>query len=132
MYQERLQPHDIEAEEAVIGSLLIDPDPLLKALPLLKPEDFYRDRNSFSYQACLRLFQRDEAINQVTVTHDLNLQERLDIVGGAAYLSHLVSSVPTSLHIEHYARIGSRTATMRRLINAASQISVLGYDGTAD
>ena len=132
MYQERLQPHDIEAEEAVIGSLLIDPDALLKALPLLKPEDFYRERNSFCYQACLRLFQRDEAINQVTVTHDLNLQERLDIVGGAAYLSHLVSSVPTSLHIEHYARIVSRTATMRRLINAASQISVLGYDGTAD
>ena len=132
MYQERLQPHDIEAEEAVIGSLLIDPDALLKALPILKPEDFYRERNSFCYQACLRLFQRDEAINQVTVTHDLNLQERLDIIGGAAYLSHLVSSVPTSLHIEHYARIVSRTATMRRLINAASQISVLGYDGTAD
>ncbi len=132
MYQERLQPHDIEAEEAVIGSLLIDPDALLKALPILKPDDFYRERNSFCYQACLRLFQRDEAINQVTVTHDLNLQERLDLVGGAAYLSHLVSSVPTSLHVEHYARIVSRTATMRRLINAASQISVLGYDGTAD
>ena len=132
MYQERLQPHDIEAEEAVIGSLLIDPDALLKALPILKPEDFYRERNSFCYQACLRLFRRDEAINQVTVTHDLNLQERLDIIGGAAYLSHLVSSVPTSLHIEHYARIVSRTATMRRLISAASQISVLGYDGTAD
>lgn len=132
MYQERLQPHDIEAEEAVIGSLLIDSNALLKALPILKPEDFYRERNSFCYQACLRLFQRDEAINQVTVTHDLNLQERLDAIGGAAYLSHLVSSVPTSLHIEHYARIVSRTATMRRLINAASQISVLGYDGTAD
>jgi replicative DNA helicase len=132
VYQERLQPHDIEAEEAVIGSLLIDPDALLKALPILKPEDFYRERNSFCYQACLRLFHRDEAINQVTVTHDLNLQERLDIIGGAAYLSHLVSSVPTSLHIEHYARIVSRTATMRRLISAASQISVLGYDGTAD
>jgi replicative DNA helicase len=132
LYQERLQPHDIEAEEAVIGSLLIDSNALLKALPILKPEDFYRERNSFCYQACLRLFQRDEAINQVTVTHDLNLQERLDAIGGAAYLSHLVSSVPTSLHIEHYARIVSRTATMRRLINAASQISVLGYDGTAD
>ena len=132
MYQERLQPHDIEAEEAVIGSLLIDPDALLKALPILKPEDFYRERNSFCYQACLRLFQRGEAINQVTVTHDLNLQERLDVIGGAAYLSHIVSSVPTSLHIEHYARIVSRTATMRRLISAASQISVLGYDGTAD
>ena len=132
MYEERLRPHDIEAEEAVVGSCLIDGEALLKVIHFLKAKDFYRERNAFCYEACLALFQRREAINQVTVTHELNLQSRLESVGGAAYLSHLVSIVPTSLHVEHYGRIVARTATMRRLIDAASEIATIGYDGTAD
>ena len=132
MYQERLQPHDVEAEEAVIGSLLIDSEAILKVVHLIKPEDFYRERNAFCYEACIALFQRREVVNQVTVTHELGLKSRLEMVGGAAYLSHLVSSVPTSVHVEHYARIVSRTATMRRLIKTASEIAAMGYDGTSD
>jgi replicative DNA helicase len=132
VYEERLRPHDIEAEEAVVGSCLIDGEALLKVIHFLKAKDFYRERNAFCYEACLALFQRREAINQVTVTHELNLQSRLESVGGAAYLSHLVSIVPTSLHVEHYGRIVARTATMRRLIDAASEIATIGYDGTAD
>ena len=132
MYEERLQPHDIEAEEAVIGSLLIDGESILKVAARIQPKDFYRDRNAYCFEACLALFERREAINQVTVTNQLNLQERLEPVGGAAYLSHLVSSVPTSVHIEHYANIVGRCATMRRLIGAASEIAVIGYQGTAD
>ena len=132
MYEERLQPHDIEAEEAVIGSLLIDGESILKVASRIQPKDFYRDRNAYCFEACLALFERREAINQVTVTNQLNLQERLEPVGGAAYLSHLVSSVPTSVHIEHYANIVGRCSTMRRLIGAASEIAVIGYQGTAD
>ena len=132
MYQERLQPHNIEAEEAVIGSLLIDSDSILKVIGTLTPADFYQERGSFCFEACVALFQRREAINQVTVTHELNVNDRLEIVGGGAYLSHLVSTVPTSLHIEHYARIVRSTATMRRLISAASEIATIGYEGTAD
>ena len=132
MYEERLQPHDIEAEEAVVGSLLIDGESILKVIPLIKPRDFYRERNAFCFEACMALFERREAINQVTVTSQLNLQNRLEAVGGAAYLSHLVSIVPTSLHAEHYANIVGRCATLRRLIGAASEIAVIGYEGTAD
>ena len=132
MYEERLQPHDIEAEEAVIGSLLIDGESILKVAGHLTPADFYRDRNSYCYEACLALFERREAINQVTVTNELNLKERLEMVGGAAYLSHLISSVPTSTHLVHYATLVGRTATMRRLIGAASEIASIGYRGTAD
>ena len=132
MYQERLQPHNIEAEEAVIGSLLIDSDSILKVVGSLAPADFYQERGAFCFEACVSLFQRREAINQVTVTHELNTRGRLEIVGGGAYLSHLVSTVPTSLHIEHYAKIVRSTATMRRLIAAASEIATIGYDGTAD
>ena len=73
MYEERLQPHDIEAEEAVIGSLLIDGEAILKVAGRLNPGDFYRDRNSYCYEACVALFERREAINQVTVTNELNL-----------------------------------------------------------
>ena len=95
MYAERLLPHDIDAEEAVIGSLLLDGESLSRIGHLLKPEDFYRERNRFCYESCLALFQRGEGINQITVAHDLALQERLDQVGGMAYLSHLVSIVPS-------------------------------------
>ncbi len=132
MFEEKLLPHDIEAEEAVIGSMLIDGDSILRIAQFLRPEEFYREKNRFCYEACRALFQRGEAINQVTVAHQLGLQERLDQVGGTAYLSHLVSTVPTPVHIEHYGRIVSRTAMMRNLIDSAGKISAIGYEGTDD
>jgi len=132
MYAEKLPPNDIEAEEAVIGSLLIDSDAFLHVAHRLRPEDFYSGKNRFCFEACLSLFQRGEALNQITIAHELGLKDRLDEVGGPAYLSHLVVAVPTSVHIEHYAEIVSRTATMRRLIMAASEIANIGYNGAAD
>ena len=132
MYEEKLLPHDIEAEEAVVGSLLIDGESILKVAHFLKPGEFYREKNRFCYESCLSLFLRAEAINQVTVAHQLGLQERIDEIGGPAYLSHLVSVVPTPVHIEHYARIVNRTSTMRNLIDAAAKISAIGYEGTDD
>ena len=118
MYAEQLPPHDTDAEEAVIGSLLIDGDAINKITTLLSVNDFYRERNRWCYEACRSLYERGDAINQLTVSHELTLVERLDGVGGPAYLSHLVAMVPTSVHIEHYARLVNRTATMRRLIDA--------------
>ena len=132
MYQERLPPHDIDAEEAVIGSLLIDSDSAYKVAALLRPEDFSREKNRFCYEACLALYQRGEAINQVTVAQELARQERLEPVGGAAYLSHLLTVVPTSVHIEYYGAIVHRLAVMRRLISAAGQIAAVGYEAGPD
>ncbi len=132
VYAERLLPHDIDAEEAVIGSLLLDGESLSRIGHLLKPEDFYRERNRFCYESCLALFQRGEGINQITVAHDLALQEKLDQVGGMAYLSHLVSIVPSPVHIEYYSSIVSLTSTQRRLIDAASNIAEIGYTGEAN
>ena len=132
MYAERLLPHDIEAEEAVVGSLLIDGESILKVASFLKPSDFYREKNRYCYEASLNLFRRGEAVNQVTVAHQLSLDERLEEIGGGAYLSHLVSTVPTSVHIEYYGQIVSRTSAMRDLIDAAAQISAIGYGGTED
>lgn len=132
MLAEKLPPHDIEAEEAVIGSLLIDSDAIFKIATFLRPEDFYREKNQWSYEACFSLYERNEALNQVTVAHELGQRDRLEAVGGSAYLSHLVSIVPTSVHIEHYAQIVHRTSVMRRLISAARQIETIGYEGGPD
>ena len=132
MYEERLLPHDIEAEESVIGSLLIDGNSILRVAHFLKPMDFYREKNRFCYEACLALFQRGEAINQVTVANRLTLEDRAEPVGGTAYLSHLVSTVPTPTHIEDYGRIVTRSAVMRSLIDAAAKISSIGYEGGED
>ena len=132
MYAEKLPPHDVEAEEAVIGSLLIDGETINRIAGVLKPEDFFRERNRWCFDACMALYQRGDAINQVSVAHELSIRERLDDVGGGSYLSHLVATVPTSVHAEHYARIVNRSATMRRLIQAAGDIATIGYGGSAD
>ena len=132
MYAEKLLPHDVEAEEAVIGSLLIDSESFLRISHTLKPEDFYREKNRLCYGACVSLFQRSEAIDQVTLARELARIDQLEGVGGMAYLSHLVSITPTSAHAEHYAHLIARTATMRSLIEAASRISAMGYDDTDD
>ncbi len=132
MLEEKLLPHDIEAEEAVVGSVLIDGESILRVVPFLKATDFYRERNRLCYEACVSLFGRGETIDQITVSRQLGLDGRLDQVGGAAYLSHLVAGVPTSVHIEHYGRIVNRTATMRSLIDAGSKITAIGYEDTVD
>ena len=132
MYGEKLPPHDTDAEENVIGSLLIDGMAINKIVVFLQPQDFYTEQNSLVYEACLALYQRDEGIDQITVAQELARRGKLEVCGGAAYLSHLVSIVATSLHIEHYAQIVSRLSLMRRLINAGSQITAIGYEADPD
>ena len=132
MYAEKLLPHNLEAEEAVLGSLLIDGQCLARLAPLIQPKDFYRERNQLCFAAALALFQRDQAIDQLTLAGELARTEKLDAIGGMAYLSHLVSITPTSAHAEDYAGAVSRTSTMRQLIDAAARISALGYNDTAD
>ena len=132
MISDNLPPHDVEAEKAVLGSLLIDSEGIFKIAIFLRPEDFFNPENQWVYEACFSLYQRNEGINQITVSHELAQKGRLEEAGGAAYLSHLVSIVPTSLHVEHFAQIVSRTAVMRRLISAGSQITALGYEDDAE
>jgi len=132
LYGDKLPPHDIDAEEAVIGSLLIDGTAIYKIASFLNQPDFYSERNQWIYGACLSLSQRDEAINQITVAQELDRQNKLEASGGAAYLSHLISIVPTSLDIEHYAQIVYRLSAMRHLINAGSQIAAIGYEANPD
>ena len=132
MQADRLPPHDLNAEESVLGSILIDGMTITQIAGYLSADDFYREINRQCFEVCHDLFQRSEAINQVTITHELDNRGLLEDVGGAAYLSHLVSVTPTSVHIKHYANLVHRTATMRRLIAAASDIADIGYRDDPD
>lgn len=128
MVDEKLPPHDIDAEEAVIGSLLIDGDAIRLVEHTIKPEDFYHEINGWLFKACIVLRSRREAINQVTVAQELQRNEKLEDCGGAAYLSHLISICPTSIDIEHYAQIVRRLSVSRQLINLGGQIASVGYN----
>tara|TARA_B100001750_G_C15515688_1_gene606953 strand:- start:2497 stop:3834 length:1338 start_codon:yes stop_codon:yes gene_type:complete len=121
-------PHDIDAEEAIIGSLLIDGESISKITPILKTEDFYTERNRWCFKSAISIFNRNESINQVSISHELAINNLLENVGGNAYLAHLVQSVPTPLHIEQYAQIVHKTSLMRQLIKAADDIANIGYE----
>lgn len=125
-------PANPEAEEAVLGSLLIDPDAVIKVASFLEPDDFYREKNSWIYQAILDLHERREPADFVTLVDELERRDQLQQVGGAAYITSLINSVPTAVHVEHYAHIVERTATLRRLIAAAGQIAALAYEEAED
>ena len=132
LYAERLPPHDTTAEESIVGSVLIDGDALAKVSSYVKPADFFNERNRWCFEACLALLERGEAINQVTVAHELALHERLESVGGTSFLGHLVLVVPTSVHVEHYGRIVQRTSIMRQILRAAGDIAAIGYESGPD
>ena len=132
MVAEKLPPHDVEAEDAIVASLLVDSEAIHHVAPIVKPEDFFREKNAWAYAACLALFDRNEAINQVTVAHELARRERLEEIGGAAYLSRLVAELPTAVGVEHYARIVKRDAIYRQLIQRSAQIAQMAYQGGPD
>jgi hypothetical protein len=124
-----LPPHDHDAEEAVLGSVLVDGAAIEEVAGFLQAEAFYGERSSTIYSAMMSLYSIDEPINQITLAQELDRLKKLEFAGGAAYLSHLISMVPTSLDIYHYAKIVHELSIKRRILSAGSQICVLAYNG---
>jgi len=124
---DRTLPNDVAAEEAVIGSLLVDGEALPQVMSTLKPQDFHQDKCRWCYEACLELHKHDVAINEITLAHELGIKKRLEAIGGSAYLSHLVSILPSSVYLKHYAGIVRQTALMRQMITTGHAIQELGY-----
>jgi len=124
---EKLPPQNIEAEEAVLGSILIDRDAIIKVAPFLKPEDFYREKNGWIFAAVLDLYDRHEPADFVTMCDELERRGQLEDVGGREYVTSLLNAVPTAVHAEYYGHIVERCATLRRLIGAAGGIAAIGY-----
>ncbi len=132
MPEDRLPPHNVEAEEAVLGSLLLDPTCIVQIADFLRPGDFYREKNNWVYEADIALYDRRNVIDVVTLCDELERQGHLADVGGPAYISTLMNAVPTAAHVEHYGHIVERCATLRRLITAGTDIVRLGYLEDAD
>lgn len=128
----KVPPQSAEAEESVLGALLIDKDAVVEVVPVLKPEHFYSDKNGLIYQAILTLYDEREPIDVVTVSEKLKSKKALKKIGGMAALTGLVSGVPTSAHALNYARIVKNLATKRELISAGSKLVEQAFsEGTA-
>ena len=128
----KVPPNDIEAEQAIIGSMLTDKDAVISAIEVLKPEDFYREDNKTIYEAILNLYNRSEPIDIITVRAELESMGRLDNVGGLEYLAELPEKVPTTANAMKYIKIVEEKATLRNLIKTANEIIELGYNPTED
>jgi len=125
---DRPVPTNIEAEEATLGAILIDPDAITNVAAFLRPKDFYREKHRWIYEAMLTLHDRNELTDYLTVSDELRRTGRLESVGGSAAIAELTSVVPTAVHAEYYARIVERTALLRALIDAAGRIARLAYE----
>ncbi len=125
----KIPPQNIDAEQSLLGSLLIDKDAIVRVSEILKPQSFYRsEQHSPIYEAVLDLFEKREPIDLVTVTEELKRKGVYEKIGGSAYLTNLVNIVPTSAHIEHYAKIVKAHAIRRSLIYQATRLIESAYD----
>ncbi|MDP8905026.1 MAG: replicative DNA helicase [Chloroflexota bacterium] len=129
---DRLPPQSIEAEQSVLGALLIDRDAVIEVADFLRPADFYRQAHATIYEAILELYERREPVDIVTVSEVLVRRDALEQVGGSAYLTSLINITPTAVNAVHYARIVERKAVLRNLIAAAGRIAAIGYEETGD
>jgi len=118
----KVPPHSLQAEESVLGSLLIDKDALLEVMPVLRPGHFYDNKHQLIYEAILTLYEERDPVDVVTVAEKLKEQKAIKKVGGMSYLTELVSRVPTSAHAFNYAKIIKNLSTKRELISAASRL----------
>lgn len=125
-------PYSEEAEEAVIGSVLVNPDAFLTVASFLKADDFYLIRHGYIWQALERLNNRSEPIDYLTLMQELKDMGWLDDIGGPGYITRLVNNTPTSMHAEFYGRIVERTSLRRRLMVTADEIKAIALDETLD
>lgn len=126
----RLPPHNLDAETATLGAILLEPSAVTRVIDYLRAEDFYRGVHGSVFDAVVRLWDRGESIDLITLTDELQKNGTLDRVGGAAYISSLTTSVPTSANVEYYAQIVRETSLRRRLIRLAAELTERGFDDT--
>lgn len=130
--QADLVPNSVEAEEAVLGAILLDHHALLDVKHFLRPDDFFLQRNAWVFEAMLRIYERGDSIDYLSVMTELRAMGRLEAVGGTPYVTHLLNNTPTSLYAGTYGRIVQRAGIRRRLLDAASKISRAAYDQQID
>ena len=129
---DRLPPQNIEAEQSILGAILIDNDALPKALEIIDPEDFYKTSHKKIFEAMIELFDKNEPIDIITLTDCLKREESLEDIGGISYLSALVNMVPTSANIKYHSKIIREKALLRGLVRTANDIANRVYEENLD
>lgn len=129
---ERIPPQNIEAEQAVLGAMLIKKEAVIEAMEILRPEDFYRDAHRVVFEAIMAVFQNDSAVDMITVTEQLKKSDLLDKAGGVAGVTALANAVPTAANVVYHAKIVREKAELRELINAGSEITGWAFEDSDD
>lgn len=128
----KIPPNDIEAEQAVLGSMLTDKDAVSSAIEILNKEDFYREDNKAIFEAMVNLYSRPEPIDIITVKDELLSIGKFDVVGGLEYLADLPEKVPTTANVDKYIKIVEEKSILRSLIKTSNELITLGYDETQE
>ncbi len=128
----KLPPQHIEAEQSILGGILIENEAINRVTEILDAEDFYRDTHRKIFNALINLSERDEPADLITLTNELRKIDQLDSIGGASYLASLVDSVPTAANIQYYARIVKEKAILRKLIQTSTEIITQSYEDRGD
>ncbi|RDY23452.1 replicative DNA helicase [Romboutsia maritimum] len=125
----RIPPHSIESEQSILGSILLDKDAIITVTETIKPEDFYKEAHKIIYECMIKLSNKGEPIDLITLTEELKKQGHLDDVGGISYITSLSTIVPTTSNVKYYSDIVKEKSVLRQLIRASNDIINLGYDG---
>jgi replicative DNA helicase len=128
----KLPPQNVEAEQSVLGGILIENEAINKVMEILTVDDFYRDAHRRIFNALINLSERDEPADLITLTNELRKIDQLDSIGGASYLASLIDSVPTAANIEYYAKIVKEKAILRKLIETSTDIITQSYEDRGD
>ena len=128
----RVPPHNIEAEQSVLGSLMLDKEAIIKMADLVSVGDFYKDAHNTIYESMLELYEKREPLDVLSISNKLEEKGMLEKVGGSSYLASLVNTVPSASHIVHYSKVVQKKSMLRRLIKTAGDILELGYQESED
>jgi replicative DNA helicase len=128
----RVPPHNTEAEQSVLGSLMLDKDAIIKVADFLQPGDFYKNSHGEIFETMLELYEERDPIDVLSISNKLEEKGKLEEIGGSSYIASLVNIVPSASHVIHYAKVVQKKGMLRRLINTASKIVEMGYSGTED
>ena len=126
----RIPPHSVESEQSILGSILLDKEAIITVSETINPDDFYKEAHKIIYESMIKLSNKSEPIDLITLTEELKKQGHLDDVGGISYITSLSTIVPTTSNVKYYADIVKEKSVLRKLIKVSNDIINLGYDGS--